>query len=879
MRNLFQIKIRLIAISFIVLFIIPQIGEAQCQFFIIGPPNNMISNPTLNYTLGGTIPGVPANYTWSFIDQTGTQSGTQNGGLTFAITPPNPSYAYQVTVTYNPPAGGTCTTTFITYSFCDLPNLREYANVNSSQITGFSAGNISNENIIIYGALNIDVTTSFTGCTLNMAEGSSVVVNGQDVAFANSQLLATCQNKMWRGVRILNGGTIKIENTRIDGAQYAINFLDNTSGSEISTNTLFTRNYISIYAPPRALGHSFNWTFLEGFEITGAGILPTPFWGVNPAIALGSRPIKAIELNNSNDFPLGLTNSSLVRTRIHDIPIGIDARNSRIKVNESDFWNISGEGIRILASGQTSIATNYNFEITANNFGNVANSTSSAIRLSNCVGSLNERILIRANVFNDVNSLNTSGNTRTAISVTNKVFAISNVSIINNIINNSNVGISCSNVVNSNTPTNYAEIAGNEINFNQPENEFNIQKRGVYIGSCTGIHVHNNVIKRDLAILSPTNVVQPRSKLYGIDVNSTSEALIEKNHLRNLGTGILFTAINSYTNLFCNTFESSYRGVHLNQATISKQGTYNNPQDNKWINFGNVNRVSKDGVITTLSNWFFRNTSGNQYLLELNNVPLYQSSSITHTPGDNTSFECGIAGNPNLVNGDSLINEIAALALDSLSYLNPYSQSTALQLYEFLSGNTALLDSFPELAAFYGTIDEKFEGQYMTYIKLLQNGEYTSAYSLLQQMNPSTELQYDLMKTIEISRRFLEDENYVLSSRDSSDLIVIANKTVFRSGNAVINAREMLELILEDVLNNYRLSENPLSPNINYNKVGETYFFFDEFEKPIQLIEVFNPLGQLLYSAKTCSYIAGSFPIGSIIRASSANSNKSFRGL
>ena len=80
-------------------------------------------------------------------------------------------------------------------------------------------------------------------------------------------------------------------------------------------------------------------------------------------------------------------------------------------------------------------------------------------------------------------------------------------------------------------------------------------------------------------------------------------------------------------------------------------------------------------------------------------------------------------------------------------------------------------------------------------------------------------------------------------------------------------------------MNNYRVSDVSVKNEIKYYLIGDTYYFYDGNDNPVESIEVYNTLGQLLYSSKTCAYKRNVFPISSIVRANGINSNKSFRGL
>jgi hypothetical protein len=865
---------------------------AQCAFTLTGPQYTFSSPLVYNITSPTTVNF--NTFSWvitSFNSIGGSQvvsSGSGTGsGNSFSIpyaTNQLFGLSYQLVVTNTSPSSGeSCSSTFYTYANCDqatnspmLNNTTINQAVSNSLITINGLDQVIGQTFRVYGVLTIDHNVIFQNCFLFMMEGSQIIVNGNYAAFESSSLLNSC-SLMWRGINIINGGTIKTTDSYITGAQYAINFV-NQIASNINYGTVFDKNYISITSSPNASTQPTNFAGFGDFEISGLDQLPRGYLGITPPITYGSRPLAGIRFTNLNEFTIG--NGASGRTRIHDIKNAIILNNARVNVINCDFWNIDNDGIQVNASSTLNNSSIFDYKFLNNRFDNV---TRWGIRLQNCFGSADNKIYIRGNKFNSGLLTTPITNTRNAINVNNTIASITNISIINNETDFTTTAIVCNNVVSQNASNNAADISGNIIRFGQTESSFNsITRRGISLSGSNNLLVRNNDINRLQGFLNPTNVSSVANRLIGIEISTLANGMIRENTLTNLGTCVRYTGSNLQTQNFCNSLVSSFSGFFLNNATISKQGTFNQPQDNKWINFGNVLRVNSSVPLLIPIIWFHRTNQPN-FDVSVNT----SSQVVIATPADNSSNICGIAptgpggpNNPNFLTGDSLVNEIVTQELNSLYSLDPFQQISASQLYELIRENGALLDSFPELAAFYNSLGEKFEGQYIEYLAMLNSGNYTAAFALLEEMNPNGELQNDLYITLRIANKFREFENYVLSSEDTLELIPIANKTVFRSGHAVINARAMLGIEIQDIMNNFREGNftNKVD-EIKYYLIGDNYYFFDSNELPVQHIEVFNSLGQLLYSKRGCNYQRGLFPSESIIRVYGNNSNKSFRGL
>jgi hypothetical protein len=850
------------------------LSKAQCPINVLGPSLlcEYLLDPNLSYFGTYTIQNFNAlgTYSWSV-----TQSNVTLGP--FVTTTPSfivnlnnlnlPISSLQITVFYTSPNGNNCNTIIYCYNCCKGGGASQLNNSLSS-----SLGNqvVNGGTFVVNGVFTINNNNIvFKNVTFIMGEASEILINGNANGATFDNCTFTDCDKLWKGITVSNQGFLKFENsTIVTGAQYALNFPQGQPVLSMGTvnPVYFKDNFIAVYVPPTA-STGRHVSGLYGFDIDGSSLqLPLNYLGM--PITQGGRPFRAFDISNIDSV-------EIKNGVVHDIGQGIVVSNCKAKIINNLLFNIPQNGINIAGGG--AIGNGANHRIEDNKFDNVATSNgNTAINMTQSFGTNMRAINVNRNEFNLGSTNNPPGVSSTAISVTNNLQTPTNISLDNNKIANHNVGINCSNLASSNLPTSKVIISTNIISFNQTRNWSTSICRGIVVSNCNFINIFDNTVKRDIGVLTVSGAA---NRLFGIDVNIASNAKIERNVLRTLGTCIRFSSANPGTSLSCNSFETSFRGVHFNNTNsnspIPDQGTFNRPQDNKWVGFGGIPRVTSNAPITNLPTWFYRTSSVADYLL----LPgTYSGNAITSQVGNGNSPICG-GNSPQLIDGDNLINEMDAINLDAYYNQDPYLQLSAIQLYELLRESSVILDSFPELAAFYNATQDNFEGQYIEYLQLLEEGNFSDAFTLLNGMNPSGELQIDLKVTIEIARKFIDNENYILTSEDTSTLLPIAYKTVFRSGQAVINARAMLGLILEDILNNYRVSDVSVKNEIKYYLIGDTYYFYDGNDNPVESIEVYNTLGQLLYSSKTCAYKRNVFPISSIVRANGINSNKSFRGL
>jgi hypothetical protein len=851
--------------------------KAQCPISLTGSVSTCAGTGT--YFINNFNSANAQFYTWTVMNRDGSINQTFPGSqaLNFPIiTSTIYSDAFTITVNYNGP-GGNCTASIITYSCCDYgtSNALNLTNATSANIPGSSTGIISNREFRIYGTLTINNALTFTDCVFNMGEGSEIVINNSLGAF-NSCTFTSCL-RMWKGIRIINNGTFKSAGSLFSGAQYAVQFTDNSNGSngfsDISNQTIFRKNYISVFVPNNNNGasHILNLIGLNEFEVDGSLELPLPYLGMTPAS--NGQPFCGIDVSNVTSFPIG--NSNNVRGVIHDIPTGIIARNSNLEIKNTDFFT-SSNSLRDIAisvigtnSSPNAIGQTAPIEIMNNTFNNYAQ----GIRMQNCRGTITNRILITNNEFNTGSNMPSFvGNTRTAINVSNPINVNSNISISNNKIDNSINAIICLNIASApiNNSTYNAIVGYNTITFNQPESTFNtgLVKTGITITNGTGLYVQNNNISRSF-ILNANQVTQPALTLFGINVSGTGGARIKNNYLSRLGTCVQFTGGCIGTQNFCNTLNASYRGFHMNGSLLSDQGTDYKPQDNTWNNFVNVNRISgtTNGGFPI---WYYRNNT--------NYVPIpFLASAAYPIQSNNPGDICGVLS-PNLAI-DSTIENIKDNTIDYLNYQLENEQITASQLYELLGRDQAIFIDHPDLAAYYLSLSTQNEGLFVEYGNAVTLGELERAHTILTQIMPENAMQSDLKITLEIADKIFRQECEVISEQDSIILAAIAYQSVFQGGLAVLNARAMLGIVREDIVNTQRISSFDNLSGIHYQKIGDTYFFFNAENEPVQRIEVYNYLGQSIESIKGCKYVNSNFPSTNIIKVINQNDVKVFKGL
>jgi len=114
-----------------------------------------------------------------------------------------------------------------------------------------------------------------------MREGAEIIVNGgKQLTLENQTRMASC-DKMWKGIRVKNGGSLWMSRNSVNDALYVVKMEQDIDFLQWTEN-IFTNNYIGLYAP-EGVTHKFATHWIYYNKIRSIGPLK-PYVGSSPAI-------------------------------------------------------------------------------------------------------------------------------------------------------------------------------------------------------------------------------------------------------------------------------------------------------------------------------------------------------------------------------------------------------------------------------------------------------------------------------------------------------------------------------------------------------------------------------------------------------------------
>jgi hypothetical protein len=162
---------------------------------------------------------------------------------------------------------------------------------------------------------------------------------------------------------------------------------------------------------------------------------------------------------------------------------------------------------------------------------------------------------------------------------------------------------------------------------------------------------------------------------------------------------------------------------------------------------------------------------------------------------------------------------------------------------------------------------------------LISDKNYTAAASLLGSILPEGQFEID-QHTVTAIYFKLQQLNYTLTSSDIDQLTVIANKNSYSNGSAVISARIMLDLDIEDSYpNNERRGLIETDSGISMAKAYDHYFFYGKDGMPVDRLEIINLAGQKIKVVEGYQIPQSQVGIGNLIKATIGDEFKVFRDI
>lgn len=191
-----------------------------------------------------------------------------------------------------------------------------------------------------FSTLTINATYHFVqGCIFRMREGAEIIVQGgKQLTLGPQTHLSSC-DKMWKGIRLEDNGSLHIAKSYISDAQYAIHAQQNINLLWMTEN-VFADNFVGFYMPS---GVAHTWKNHHIFFNKFIGTQPLkPTYAGMPPIPSGARSYAGILINNlRNALTVGGGNGSFSGL-FEGMAFGIQANNcGNITVSGNQFKHLT----------------------------------------------------------------------------------------------------------------------------------------------------------------------------------------------------------------------------------------------------------------------------------------------------------------------------------------------------------------------------------------------------------------------------------------------------------------------------------------------------------------------------------------------------------
>jgi len=197
---------------------------------------------------------------------------------------------------------------------------------------------INNKSIYVEGRFYVNNILNLNSCTVYTAAGAQIIVQNGGALTLNNTTLQACDT-MWRGIEVLENGTVTLNGSTIADAENGI--LLRNKGVVKSVNSNFYDNIIGINAQPE-----LSLSDVYGFaHLTVIGTTFTKVNGFKPSFmgqpAHGTVPLSGIWLNN---MFCTIGDNLFNENYFSKMEFGIYSVNSHLTLANSKFEFISSSG-------------------------------------------------------------------------------------------------------------------------------------------------------------------------------------------------------------------------------------------------------------------------------------------------------------------------------------------------------------------------------------------------------------------------------------------------------------------------------------------------------------------------------------------------------
>jgi len=659
---------------------------------------------------------------------------------------------------------------------------------------------------------------------------------------------------MWHGIVNWLEGILDIESSTLQDAQFGITILGKLDFT--CKNNVFEKNFTDIYVPVTDAGISdFDVSsVIEGNTFNGSpslsgvyysGQYPTPvdakaycgIWlndlvGAFPDATASSTP------NLFNDLHLGIMG-------IHSNLDGIyNCRFERIQPYQGylNYQRIDG-GAAIYSANNTS--STLNLDIGNQNTGSAYLENT----FLNCqygiygVGKLNTIILnnnfvhttwtllnlpsiylsnlrnrtidIEHNTFDDAQYYHsqfgfptTNSFFSTGIYISNGASATQHCDVSWNTFNNMRIGIYTNNCDGNISDPDFFSIHDNFINSTFPHSYIQVigaNHYGIWANNSHYVSIGANNIDRGPSLSGAASSFE--NMMLGLNMKNVQLSRICYNHVYNYGTAARFLSNCDNTEFQCNYMTTCVKGVRLDVAAFSQQGSSNLPSDNKWLGFPTPTSTSYNRVVGTPpspADWYYRDDPNTPSLS--NDFSPEPAATYVITPH---AFTSGILCQQS-TEQQKLFDLMHKIIGDSIIY-NEYVDENKYMAEDFvfriLDADASIRSMYPEFESFYEEYKQFNIGEYNVIDSMITSEDFTEALELLDQIQDENTIEYNKTVTISLAIQELSADGLILNEDQIAELIGIANTTAWIGGEGVFNARHLLFAEVDDRENNLRESQ------------------------------------------------------------------------
>lgn len=824
----------------------------------------------LNYG-GGTTSWQVIPSTAGSITSTGTSAqvtwNTTGGALVFSV--------------------GNCSDTLFMQSCCDdsPPNTIQVKDLTSVSSTATSiaailhgtltstGGNmlitVSNQSLFLQGEFNLEdpsIFIHFENCNIYM--GAGAVMYGLYYKFTGGFVRGWC--KMWQGIKPNDHGVVETNGTTLSDAEYCISIFQNEIRVNL-TNTTFTRNFASIFAPPTTLNNNFqfypnttNSSLITNCTFDGLSSITLPTYNGQWGIPKGQKSFAGMLLFNFKKAPTTLAPVSIpfdlspgTMNTFSNLNFGIYAQNSEIDVNNCQFINIQpvpsytstflyngtgvfssvsiGTPIKYLNVGKQNLTTFY-FQ---NNFMDcrrgivTLNGVDSKILYNDFVHPLGtnsisgtgiylkdadqRNIIIQGNTFTD-NQLKLAGYPNGNYASNGVVISsLTQTRKFLNLTYNTFTNLKVSLYIQNSRGSVYQDptfvIGNNQFTFNVTPSQLttsNTSYFGIWLNNVSrGFVKYNNFYRPVPLSQEPANF---KSLSLGMNIVNCTDVSIAANDFTQFGTSFRMVSNCPGTTLKCNDMIACVQGISLANAGMTSQGWLGQSWDNKWDGFPtpSLNTYNRaDGTTTNPVDWYNQGPQNNTNVY--NRFSPEPVNTFVIVPTSNQPSTGCASPSPIPGGGDPRAERITKIVDGDMEYYSFPEETRYLDqefVYYALRDDSLLRDSLPEYEYFFDSLETSNFGRFEESENLFLNGELIDALAQLNIIVEESEIEHNKIYTRSIGINQKISGDETLSESVYDELGSIAWTNAWEGGNGVFTARHLREEQVYDEERNLKL-RNP----------------------------------------------------------------------